>query len=132
MTTTRVPSPSPYAPTIGFSAAVRAGDWVHVSGTTAVNEHGEIVGGEDPAAQTREIVRKLTAALDAAGAGLEHVVRTRMYLVDPADIPAVTAVHGDLFRHVRPAATLVIVAGLMTLSLRVEVEADAVRSRPTP
>ena len=124
MTTTRVPSPSPYAPTIGFSAAVRAGDWVHVSGTTAVNAHGEIVGGDDPAAQTREIVRKLAAALDAVGAGLEHVVRTRMYLVDPGDWEAVGAVHGEAFADAKPAATM-LVSGLLDPRMRVEVEAVA-------
>jgi len=124
MTTTRVPSPSPYAPTIGFSAAVRAGDWVHVSGTTAVDEEGEIVGGDDPAAQMREIVRKLVAALSAAGAGLEDVVRTRMYLVDQGDWEAVGAVHGEAFADAKPAATM-LVGGLLDPGMRVELEAVA-------
>ena len=124
MTTTRVPSPSPYAPTIGFSAAVRAGGWVHVSGTTAVNGQGQIVGGDDPAAQMREIVRKLAATLSAAGAGLEDVVRTRMYLVDPGDWEAVGSVHGEAFADARPAATM-LVSGLLDPRMRVELEAVA-------
>ena len=124
MTTTRVPSPSPYAPTIGFSAAVRAGDWVHVSGTTAVNDQGEVVGGDDPAAQTREIVRKVAAALSAAGAGLADVVRTRTYLVDAGDWEAVGAVHGEAFADAKPAATM-LVSGLLDPRMRVELEAVA-------
>lgn len=124
MTTTRVPSPSPYAPTIGFSAAVRAGDWVHVSGTTAVNDQGEVIGGDDPAAQTREIVRKVAAALSAAGAGLADVVRTRMYLVDAGDWEAVGAVHGEAFADAKPAATM-LVSGLLDPRMRVELEAVA-------
>jgi enamine deaminase RidA (YjgF/YER057c/UK114 family) len=124
MTTTRVPSPSPYAPTIGFSAAVRAGDWVHVSGTTAVNDQGEVVGGDDPAAQTREIIRKVAAALSAAGAGLADVVRTRIYLVDAGDWEAVGAVHGEAFADAKPAATM-LVSGLLDPRMRVELEAVA-------
>ena len=124
MTTTRVPSPSPYAPTIGFSAAVRAGEWGHGSGTTAVNDPGEVVGGDDPAAQTREIIRKVAAALSAAGAGLADVVRTRMYLVDAGDWEAVGAVHGEAFADAKPAATM-LVSGLLDPRMRVELEAVA-------
>ena len=93
----RIPSPSPYAPTIGFSAAVRAGDWVHVAGTTAIDHEGEIVG-DDAAGQTREILRKIIAALEAAGAGLADVVRTRIYLTDADDWEAVGRVHGEVVR----------------------------------
>lgn len=124
MTTTRVRSPSPYAPTIGFSAAVRAGDWIHVAGTTAVDGTGTIIGGDDPGAQTREVLRKIAAALEEAGATLADVVRTRIHLVDAADWEAVGRAHGEAFAAVRPAATMV-VTGLLDPRMRVEIEAVA-------
>jgi enamine deaminase RidA (YjgF/YER057c/UK114 family) len=119
---TRVPSPSPYAPTIGFSAAVRAGDWVHVAGMTALNGDGEIV--DDPAEQTREILRKIAAALEQAGASLDDVVRTRIYLTDAADWEDVGRVHGEVFADIRPVATM-LVTGLLDPRMRVEIEAVA-------
>lgn len=119
---TAIPSPSPYAPSIGFSAAVRAGDWVHVAGTTALGADGGIPDGAE--AQAREILRKIAAALDAAGARVQDVVRTRMYLTDPADWEAVGRVHGEVFGEVRPVATMV-VAGLLDPRIRVEIEAVA-------
>jgi enamine deaminase RidA (YjgF/YER057c/UK114 family) len=124
MPTAHVPSPSPYAPTIAFSAAVRAGDWVHVAGTTAVGAGGEIVGGQDPAAQTREVLRKIAAALEAAGASLEDVVRTRIYLANARDWQAVGRVHGETFADVRPSASM-LVTGLLDSRMRVEIEAVA-------
>jgi enamine deaminase RidA (YjgF/YER057c/UK114 family) len=120
----RIPSPSPYAPTIGFSAAVRAGNFIHVAGTTAVNQENEIVGGDDPAAQMREVLRKIEEALGEAGATLEHVVRTRIYLTDAADWEAVGRVHGEAFATIRPAASM-LVTGLLDPRMRVEVEAIA-------
>jgi enamine deaminase RidA (YjgF/YER057c/UK114 family) len=121
---TRIASPSPYAPTIGFSAAVRAGDWVHVAGITALDAAGEVVGGDDPAAQAREVLRKVRTALEAAGASLQDVVRTRIYLTDAADWEAVGRAHGEAFADVRPVATM-LVAGLLDPRMRVEIEAVA-------
>jgi signal transduction histidine kinase len=106
----RIPSPSPYAPTIGFSAAVRSGDWIHVAGMTALNAEGEIA--DDAGDQAREVLRKIAAALNDAGASLEDVVRTRIYLTDAQDWEAVGRVHGEVFAAVRPVATMV-VAGLL-------------------
>ena len=121
---TRIPSPSPYAPTIGFSAAVRAGDLVFVSGMTAADAAGEVVGGDDVAAQAREAVRKIADALERAGARPDQVVRTRMYLVDPGDWEAVGAVHAEAFGAAAPAATM-LVTGLLDPRMRVEIEAVA-------
>jgi enamine deaminase RidA (YjgF/YER057c/UK114 family) len=121
---TLIASPSPYAPTIGFSAAVRAGDWVHVAGTTALDGEGEIVGGDDPAAQTREVLRKIAAALRSAGASLHDVVRTRIYITDAGDWEAIGRAHGEAFKDVRPAASM-LVLGLLDPRMRVEIEAVA-------
>ena len=118
----RIPSPSPYAPTIGFSAAVRAGDWVHIAGTTALNGDGEIAA--DVTEQTREVLRKIEAALNDADAGLEDVVRTRIYLTDAADWEHVGRVHGEVFADIRPVATM-LVTGLLDPRMRVEIEAVA-------
>jgi enamine deaminase RidA (YjgF/YER057c/UK114 family) len=118
----RIPSPSPYAPTIGFSAAVRSGEWIHVAGMTALNAENEIA--DDPAEQTRETLRKIAAALEAAGASLKDVVRTRIYLTDAADWEAVGRAHGEVFGDVRPVATMVVV-GLLDPRMRVEIEAIA-------
>jgi enamine deaminase RidA (YjgF/YER057c/UK114 family) len=120
----RVPSPSPFAPTIGFSAAVRAGAWVHVAGTTALDGDGQIVGGDDPEAQAREVLRKIGGALERAGASLEDVVRTRIYLVDAGDWEAVGRAHGETFARIRPVASM-LVTGLLDPRMRVEIEAVA-------
>jgi enamine deaminase RidA (YjgF/YER057c/UK114 family) len=124
MKTECIPSPSPYAPTIGFSAAVRAGDWVLVSGTTAADGDGEIVGGDDPEAQAREVVRKIAEALETAGARVQDVVRTRIYLVHPGDWQAVGGVHAEAFADAAPAATMLVI-GLLDPRMRVEIEALA-------
>jgi enamine deaminase RidA (YjgF/YER057c/UK114 family) len=121
---TRVPSPSPYAPRIGFSAAVRAGDLVFVAGMTAVAADGAIVGDDDAYAQAREALRKLGEALEAAGARLDQVVQTRMYLADAADWEAVGRAHGEVFAQARPAAAM-LVTGLLDPRMRVEIEAVA-------
>jgi len=119
----RVPSPSPYAPVVGFSAAVRAGDLVFVAGITAVTADGAIVG-EDAYTQAREVLRKLGEALEAAGARLDQVVQTRMYLTDASDWEAVGRAHGEVFAEIRPAAAM-LVTGLLDPRMRVEIEAVA-------
>jgi enamine deaminase RidA (YjgF/YER057c/UK114 family) len=96
-----------------------------VSGTTDAGPDGQSLHPGDAAGQARAALAIVEGALTEAGFALDEVVRTRLYVVDADDIPAVTAVHGELFRHVRPAATLVVVARLMTPSLLVEVEAEA-------
>jgi enamine deaminase RidA (YjgF/YER057c/UK114 family) len=120
----QIASASPYAPTIGFSAAIRAGDWIHVAGMTAVDASGAIVGGDDPANQAREALRKIAGALEGAGASLRDVVRTRLYLTHPGDWEAVGRAHGEVFGDVRPAATM-LVCGLLDARMRVEIEAVA-------
>ena len=120
----RFPSASPFAPVIGFSAAVRAGDWVLVAGTTALDPAGEVIGGGDAGEQAREALRKIGVALADAGARLDQVVRTRVYLTDPADWEAVGRAHGEVFGATMPAATMV-VAGLLDARMLVEIEAVA-------
>ena len=126
----RVASGSPYEPLIGFSRAVGAGDRVLVSGTAAIWPDGSC--DPDPQVQAARCLEIILAALAEAGAGPEHVVRTRMYLVDPADWEAVGRAHGAVFAEVRPAATMVVVAGLLDPRWRVEIEAEAVLDQPPP
>ena len=121
---TRVSSGSPFEPTIGFSRAVRVGDRVLVSGTAPVFPDGSCPA--DPALQARRCVAIIEEALTTAGASLTDVVRTRTFLVDPADAGAVGAVHGELFGEIRPAATMVAVAALLDPRWKVEIEAEAV------
>jgi enamine deaminase RidA (YjgF/YER057c/UK114 family) len=112
---------SPYEPIIGFSRAVRVGQTVHLSGTAPV-------GAEDldAAGQTRRIFEIAADALAQAGATLDHVVRTRIYLTRVEDWEAVGRVHGEYFSPIRPAATMVVVAQLLNPAWRVEIEMDAV------
>ena len=119
-----IASGSPYEPVIGFSRAVRVGGRVLVSGTAPIWPDGSC--DPDPGAQAARCLEIILAALAEAGAGPEHVVRTRMYLVDPADWEAVGRAHGAVFAEVRPAATMVVVAGLLDPRWRVEIEAEAV------
>lgn len=127
MSRRHVSSGGPWEASAGYSRALAVGDACFVSGTTDAGPDGASLHPGDAAGQTRASFAIVEGALNEAGFTLDDVVRTRMYVVDPADIPAVTAVHGELFAHVRPAATLVVVARLMTPSLLVEVEAEARR-----
>jgi enamine deaminase RidA (YjgF/YER057c/UK114 family) len=120
----RISSGSPYEPRIGFSRAVRIGDRVLVSGTAPVWPDGSC--DPDPVAQARRCIEIIAAALEQAGASLRDVVRTRVYLVDAADADAVGAAHGETFGDIRPASTMVVVAGLLDPRWRLEMEAEAV------
>jgi enamine deaminase RidA (YjgF/YER057c/UK114 family) len=122
----RVGSASPWEATVGYARAVRVGNLVHVAGTTAVDADGRVVGGGDAAAQARFVLAKIAAALAAAGAHLEHVVRTRIYVTDIGAWPAIGAVHGEVFGAIRPAATMVEVRALIAPELLVEIEAEAI------
>ncbi|MFM8238080.1 MAG: RidA family protein [Actinomycetota bacterium] len=119
-----VSSGSPYEPTIGFSRAVRVGDRVVVSGTAPVWPDGSC--DPDPEVQAARSLEIILAALAEAGAGPEHVVRTRMFLADAADADAVGRAHGAVFGDIRPAATLVVVQALLDPRWKVEIEAEAV------
>jgi enamine deaminase RidA (YjgF/YER057c/UK114 family) len=112
---------SPYEPIIGFSRAVRVGNTVHVSGTGPVG-----ADNEDVTTQTRQVLGLIQSSLEKAGARLDQVVRTRMYLTHVEDWEAVGRVHGEFFGSVRPAATMVVVAQLLNPAWRIEIEADAV------
>jgi enamine deaminase RidA (YjgF/YER057c/UK114 family) len=117
-------SGSPYEDTIGFSRATRAGDTIAVSGTAPVWPDGHV--DPDPAVQARRCWEIVLAALAELAAGPEHVLRTRQYVVDAAYAEAVGAVHGEVFGDIRPASTMVVVAGLLDDRWLVEVEADAI------
>ena len=120
----RAASGSPFEATIGFSRAVRVGDRVIVSGTAPVWPDGSCP--DDAGVQARRCFEIISAALAELGAGLGDVVRTRMFLTSATDAEAVGAVHGQLLAEARPAATMVVVAGLLDPRWRVEVEAEAV------
>jgi enamine deaminase RidA (YjgF/YER057c/UK114 family) len=126
----RVSSGSPYEGQAGFSRAVRVGDRVLIAGTAPIWPDGAV----DPsvASQTRRCLDIIGAALEEAGASYADVVRTRLFLVDPADFPEVADVHGEVFSAIRPACTGVVVAGLLDPRWRIEIEAEAVVDQPDP
>ena len=119
-----ISSGSPYERSIGFSRAVRVGNRVVVSGTAPIWPDSSC--DPDPAAQARRCIEIILEALREAGAGREHVIRTRTYLTSADDAEAIGAVHGEFFGDVRPAATMVLVAGLIDERWKVEIEAEAV------
>jgi enamine deaminase RidA (YjgF/YER057c/UK114 family) len=123
----RVSSGSPYEPLIGFSRAVRVGDRVLVAGTAPVWPDGEV--DPDVSVQARRCLEIIGDALEEAGGTLADVVRTRTYLLDAADGEAVGRVHGLVFGDVRPASTMIVVAGLLDRRWKVEIEAEAIISR---
>jgi enamine deaminase RidA (YjgF/YER057c/UK114 family) len=125
MSRLRVTSGGPWEATAGYSRAIAVGDACFVSGTTDAGPSGESLHPGDAAGQARATLAIIEAALNEAGFALEDVVRTRTFIVDPDDADSVAAVHGEVFRDIRPAATMVVVTRLMTPSLLVEIEADA-------
>ncbi|CAN5534951.1 RidA family protein [soil metagenome] len=122
----RVSSGTEWEQIVGFSRAIRVDRFVIVSGTTATDDDGNPVGVGDPAAQTDYIIRKIERALTEAGATLENVVRTRIYVTNADDWEAIGRVHGNYFGEVRPANTLVEVSRLVGDEYLVEIEADAI------
>ena len=126
MSRRNIASGAPWEPIVGYSRAVVVGASVFVSGTTATDGHGGIVGLGEPYAQARQCIAKLAAALAQAGATLADVVRTRIYVVDIDQWEAVGRAHGEAFAAIRPACTMVEVSRLIAPEILVEIEADAV------
>jgi enamine deaminase RidA (YjgF/YER057c/UK114 family) len=121
-----ISSGAPYEPVAGYSRAVKIGNTIHVAGTTGLGLDGKVIAINDPYAQAIQALRIIERALQQAGASFQHVVRTRIYVTDIQYADAVVRAHGEIFKDIRPASTLVAVTRLIDPTMLVEIEADAI------